>query len=355
MKRTGLSILLLVLLLSFGFIFSVQAQGQMGTNWTAQFYDNINFTGNPYTVPTTFNGLNFNWPTIPNINGVIPTYNGIAFPSQDNFSARFTSNQNFTQGGYQFIVAFDDRVRVYIDGVMVLEDLSGGPTKERRFTQQMSAGTHSITVEFIEITGAAMLQFQWAPENVILTPGAWVTTAPGGTPQPMATPIPPLTASLINVRGLAVRTGPYLGASMVAVALPDNNYPVHAQNTSAEGVTWYQITVNGKTGWSSGRYLAFSTPPDGLGTTGSVFDTLGNPEETGVIAIPRSVMRLRQYPSTRAAELNRIPWGEEVPVYNRTVQGGKDFWYQVRYEGQLGWIHAPYVGIRGNIHDVPIR
>jgi hypothetical protein len=78
-------------------------------------------------------------------------------------------------------------------------------------------------------------------------------------------------------------------------------------------------------------------------------------------------MNFRQFPSIRVQRVPEVPqlfWGAEVEILARTVQGGKDFWYQVRYTPEnsstsyVGWIFAPYVGIkRGSdpIDTVPVR
>lgn len=330
---------LLLALLGLALTAQVQAQAQFGTNWSGSFYNNTSFQDPVVATVTGINGLNFNWPDRPVINGQTLTA-----VNADNFSARFTSVQTFTPGRYRFTVTYDDAVRVLIDSQEVLNEPAAGlrtSTFERDLT-----GTHNFQVDFIELSAAAVLQFQWELAGAAATPG---------TPVPEATPIPPLTASVSGVNGLAVRTGPYLGASMVTVALPGQQYPVLAQNPSEEGVTWYKVTVNGKTGWSSGRFLAFTTDPSGLPFEGSVFDTLDNAPDTGVIAVPRAFMNLRPRPTTRLPILADIPWGAELSLLGRTVQAGDNRWFQVRYGDQVGWIFAPYVGVRGNINAVPIH
>jgi uncharacterized protein YraI len=341
MKRAGL--LLSMILLGMAVVISFQpAQADFGANsWRARFWDNGSFNGDP-DEDITVSQVNFNWPEEPRVDG------NEVLDQENNFSVRFTSSQNFNADTYRFDIAVDDNVTVYIDGEQVFQDLTGGPVKQLSFTRAMSAGSHDLRVDFVEVSGAAVIQFQWFS----------LTTAPTSifTAVPTGTPIPPLTASVsTSVRGLAVRTGPYLGATMVTVAVPGASFPVLARNPSEEGVTWYQINMNGQVGWSSGRYLTFNTEPGGIGIAGSVFDTLGNPAETGVIAVPRSIMNMRAQPSTRTPIIGTIPWGAEVPLYNRTVQGGQNRWFQVRYEGRLGWIFAPYVGVRGDINTVPIR
>jgi hypothetical protein len=178
------------------------------------------------------------------------------------------------------------------------------------------------------------------------------------------------------VRGLAIRTGPYLGGSLIGVLRPGQSFTASARNTDEGGpFTWYLITTNtganvgtpvpgqpvatpvggSKTGWVSGRYLVVQGDPNALPLQGTVFEQLDNPPETGVIAVPRSVMNLRRRPSQRSPLLAQIPWGAELPLYNRTVQEGRHHWLQVRYEGQIGWIYAPFVGTYGNLDNVPIR
>lgn len=344
-KRAGLVMGLIVIIL----LWAIAVQAEFGTGWTGVFYNTTDFTGDEIATVSNINGLNFNWPEKPTVSGTTVSGN-LSKVKANNFSARFTSSQTFQAATYRFDIAVDDNIRVFIDNEQVFEDFTGGPVKVLSFNHDMTAGSHTLRVDFVEISQTAVLQFQWFQQGAAGVPTSIYTAVPS------ATPIPPLTASVSGgIRGLAVRTGPYLGATMVTVATPGTEYPVMARNPSEDGVTWYQINVDGKIGWSSGRYLVFNTDPGGLGVAGSVFDTLGNPPETGVIAAPRSIMHLRAQPSTRTAILGLVPWGAEMPLLNRTVQGGKDRWYQVNYEGKIGWIFAPFVSVHGDIRDVPIR
>jgi uncharacterized protein YraI len=340
----GLAGLLLIMMS----VMVLQAQ-EFGTGWTANFYPNKNFQGNPVTVPN-INGVNFNWPGAPVVNGQTPLGN-----QQDDFSVIFTSTQNFVAGVYRFRVSFDDELRVFIDGQQVYSgrlDPGISPKTESFDYTFPTTGPRALRLEYIEDKQSSVVQFQWGLIGTNVTPGPG-TVFP--TIAPTLTPIPPLTASVTGVRGLAVRTGPYLGATMITTAFPGNEYPVLARNPSEDGVTWYKITVNNRTGWSSGRYLSFNTSPDGLAVEGSVFDTLDAAPETGVTAAPRSIMNLRARPSTRTAIIGNVPWGAEMPLLGRTVQAGTDRWYQVRYNGQVGWIVAGFVTVRGDIRQVPIH
>ncbi len=340
-------VVFILLLLVGSLVFSVQAE--FGTNWTATVYNNRQFENQVGAPISNINGVNFNWTNKPVINGQI-----VDVENEDRFSVRFTSTQTFIEGNYRFDVTWDDQVRVIIDGQTAFEDFSleGIYPKQRTFDRQMSGGPHTLVVELVERGGVAVIQFQWNLVGGNITPGPG-TVFP--TLVPAATPVPPLTASLIQVRGLAVRTGPYLGATMITTAITGQQYPVLARAFSEEGVTWYKITAGDKTGWSSGRFLTFTAPVDGVPVEGSVFDTIDNAPEMGVIAVPRSIMNLRARPSTRTPILNTVPWGAEMPLLGRTVQAGLNRWYQVRYNGQVGWIIAPYVSVRGDIRQVPIH
>ncbi|MBZ0297678.1 MAG: hypothetical protein K8L99_34295, partial [Anaerolineae bacterium] len=66
MRKTGA----IVLLLLFTIFISLYVQAQdFGTNWTGTFYNNRNFQDPVVATITGINGLNFNWPGEPNING----------------------------------------------------------------------------------------------------------------------------------------------------------------------------------------------------------------------------------------------------------------------------------------------
>lgn len=196
-----------------------------------------------------------------------------------------------------------------------------------------------------------------------------------------------ITAQVVVVRGLSVRTGPYLGATFITAARPGNNYGVVARNQDEGIYTWYLLNVpigqptssttvdtSGITaipgvatvaatpvaqqylqGWSSGRYLELTGDANAVPIRSTIFEQIDGAAEVGVLGIPRAPMNLRRRPSTRTQVLAEIPWGAVVPVIGRTIQGPDNFWLQVRYDNLVGWIFAPFVTIRGDVDTVPIR
>ncbi|MCL4251783.1 MAG: SH3 domain-containing protein [Anaerolineae bacterium] len=347
MKRASALILVVLALVAAALLAPITAQADFGTNWTATYYNCTDFNCPAVATQTGVNGINFNWGTSSPFQGV----------NSDNFTVRFESVQTFQQGTYEFVAASDDGIRVYIDGALVLDKFIGRVFTTDRFQQTLTAGAHTLRVEFLELIDQAQVQFQYF--FVSGSPIGVPTTSIGqilGTPIAPGTPTGPL-ATVTGVRGLAVRTGPYLGASFVTTAQGDTGYSVLARNRSEGVYTWYLIQVGERQGWASGRYLTISgVDPNALPERGSVFDEVGNAPDIGITGIPRSVMNLRVRPSVRTQRLDQIAWGEEVSIIGRTIQARQNFWLQVRtQEGQVGWIYAPYVTIHGEINAAPIR
>jgi uncharacterized protein YraI len=355
-------VLILILLLLFIPLLLLpfdSVRAEFGTNWTAEYFDNRDLSGSPEETVTGINGINFDW--------------GDGRPTdevdEDDFSARFSSIQTFSAGTYEFVLTSDDGARVYIDGVLVLDRFVGRAETTDRFTQTLIAGSHSLIVEYFEGDDQALISFQWflvSAESVTGTvTDSSFSTGPTSTPGPTLPP-PTLvftgpTATLFQVKGLALRTGPYTGATLITVIETGRAYGVDARS-EAEGVyPWYRITTTtGRVGWASGRYLNISVDPNELPFAGSVFDDIGGAPETGVTALTRTTFNLRPGPSDRPERTAQVVYGETVQIIGRTVQAGFTKWYQVRRvqaDNQVGWISATegYLEITGDIRDVPVR
>lgn len=160
---------------------------------------------------------------------------------------------------------------------------------------------------------------------------------------------------MTSVRGLALRTGPYLGASFVTTLASGVGYPVLAVNREEGIYRWYKLRVGEREGWASGRFLTISVDPNTLPTDGSIFNDIDGAADTGARGYTRAVMNVRVRPSVRVPQVGSVPWGGEVVVLGRTVQAGQNRWLHVRYNDVIGWIDARYVTIRGEIFQVPVR
>lgn len=367
MKRFYLTIGILTLLFSMGasiFMPLPHSVAQSGQIWTALFYNpptgstDCGAHGLSNGSVTVFTGLNKNWGTGAPTDSSGQPILGIG---TDCFSATFTARDvDFAGGLYEFSVNADDGIRLTLtdqatfDSTVILDDYVASGLRQRSSLATVQGGTYTIIVEYVEYSADAVLQVDWFVSD--------------GTPRATSTSPPAHIANVVQVRGLAVRSGPFLGGSLRGVARPDAEYPVIARNTQEGLFTWYKIQYDIDTiGWSSGRYLTFTTgDPETLPLeTITRFDTVYDPPGN-VIGVTRSVMNFRIYPTQRAGRILAVPqlfWGAEVQILARTVQGGRDFWYQVRYTpdgsatSYVGWIFAPYVGIKSGsapIDSIPV-
>ncbi len=198
-----------------------------------------------------------------------------------------------------------------------------------------------------------------------------VTATPEITAVPTAIPVPSVVL-IEGVRVLPVRTGPYLGATFVTIAVDQSpagapqQYRVLARNNDETAdVTWYQIVANGRIGWASGRSLELRNITDAeLPVIGSVFDNIEGAPDLGVFGTLTRARAVYRRPSTRAATTGvEIPEGEVVSIIGRTREFPFDDWYQVRWAGQTGWIlsesrlEEPAIIVNADIvrESVPVR
>jgi len=166
--RLARLLLLLIVLSAVSLRGSTAPAREFGTNWTANYYNNPSLQGVPVYTETLPTGINVNWGT------------GSPNPAVavDNWSARFTSTQVFNAGGYEFVVSSDDGVRVFVDGILVWDRWIGRVLTTDRFQLSLTAGTHTLTVEYMELVDQAALQFQYFQ---VALPFAPILSEPNGS------------------------------------------------------------------------------------------------------------------------------------------------------------------------------
>jgi hypothetical protein len=128
-----------------------------GSNaFTGCYYNGMNFETLEVSRTDTY-PLNFNW--------------GLGSPdpliNPNNFSARWNGNFAFAGTTYRFTTTADDGVRVYVDGVRIIDRwIDQGPTT---YTHDlvMTAGTHLVTMEYYDNAIGATAALSWAPVTAI--------------------------------------------------------------------------------------------------------------------------------------------------------------------------------------------
>lgn len=128
--------------------------------WFAEYYANAHLIGAP-VLTREDPGIDFDWKTGAPAPGV----------PADRFSVRWTRTATFTEGLYLFRAMVDDGVRVYVDGMLLIDDWKDGGRRELTADRQLAAGSHTLRVEYYERGGTAVIRFGW--EDITALKLAW--------------------------------------------------------------------------------------------------------------------------------------------------------------------------------------
>jgi hypothetical protein len=319
---------------------TVQAQTNLGTNWTASYYRDANFTNLAFTRVDPFINYQFGQGA--------PQGMPAGFPV-DNFSIKWTGSQAFpTAGNYTFTIARDEDAQVVLDGQVIIPFAGGLGNRTYSVTLPITAGNHVIDVFYKEFTGDAYVQFFW-------TLTAAGTTGPTFTPtRTSLPPIPPgaLTATVVRASVLNIRDAPSLGGNRLGRVLRGETYAVVGRDENAR---WFLLQLGGYQGWAWGYYL-FINGNEFNAPVRSPFGTIGVPagvQDTGVVGQSQSTLRLRAASNVASAQIGRVTWGAFLPIIGKTPDG---YWYQVVWKGTVGWVYSPFVEIiQGDINAVPVK
>lgn len=140
------------------------------TDWRGEYFANTSLTGEPAFVRND-GTINFEWGT-GSPGGGLPA---------DQFGARWTRWLYFEEGTYRFTATADDGVRLWIDGQFVLNEWHDGAMTPYTVDLYLTAGNHSLQLEYYENLGDAAVKFSWTHYG-----------QPTETPTPTPTPPPSL-------------------------------------------------------------------------------------------------------------------------------------------------------------------
>jgi len=139
--------------------------------WNGEYFDNVSLSGTAYLTRSDA-AINFNW-DYGSPAGGMPT---------NNFSVRWTGTFAFSAGVYRFYAKVDDGVRLYVDDVCIINGWVDGSLRLYTFNQGLTAGNHTVKVEYYDRTQAARIHVWWQPvTGPTSTPGVSAATA---TPAP---------------------------------------------------------------------------------------------------------------------------------------------------------------------------
>ena len=135
--------------------------------WREEYYANADLSGSPAVVRIVdYVAPEYDWGTsAPDVAGI----------SADYFSVRFTRNVYFAAGTYDFWVTGDDSFKLYIDGVLRIDDgghYPAGPDDETggtasyRYRGSISVGYHAIKLEYKENLKEARIRLFWTTTDL---------------------------------------------------------------------------------------------------------------------------------------------------------------------------------------------
>jgi hypothetical protein len=220
-KALLLSVVLTLIILSMEK--PVQSILAADSAWTGQYYKNRSLQGVP-ALERQDRVITFNW-----------GYSGPAdgWPT-DNFSIRWTRKDYFNNGVYVFAVRSDDGIKIFVDGVKVLDAWYQHEGADWFVTEkQMTAGEHTTVIEYFEQTGYAQIQAGYFAKNPVTATRAATGTSvatPTSGPSPTPTiPPPPAATRTPSIRGT-------LGVQPTALLVPPAQV-VSSGNTAVGGST----------------------------------------------------------------------------------------------------------------------
>ncbi|MEV4539827.1 PA14 domain-containing protein [Asanoa sp. NPDC049518] len=127
-----------------------------GSGLRAEFWNNTSFSGTP-AVTRTDPTVNYAW-----------RFSGSPAPSigTDNFAGRWTGSiEPRHSERCTFTAVFDDTVRLWIDGQLVIDNTAPhGPTVDQG-SVTLTAGRHDLRLEHTEQGGEAYLKLIWSSPN----------------------------------------------------------------------------------------------------------------------------------------------------------------------------------------------
>jgi glucose/arabinose dehydrogenase len=134
------------------------------TDYVGKFWNIPSSTGIP-AVPTatpdhqqTFPEVSFDWRDQVPFDGV----------TGDFFVAQWTKEAEFEAGTYTFTTVSDDGIRVYVDDELVIDQWNDHSARTDTVQKMMTAGVHSIRIEYYEKWGNAVAKFSY--DKVVAPP-----------------------------------------------------------------------------------------------------------------------------------------------------------------------------------------
>lgn len=288
-----------------------------GTIWTGEYFSNANLSGPPFAIIQE-TGPSHDWGLGSPIGGLPADY----------FSARWTGVE-YLDGTYEVSLRVDDGARFYVDGNLMINQWQPSPGNSYAASFSVSAGQHTLVVEYFEAGGYAYLQYGLRP----------VISTPISTTNPTATVI----TNQLNVRNIP---NPCTSAVLTRITLGEI-FPIVGKNADS---SWLQLTVRGTLGWVNARYVSATqlqlVPVTDPGTRPTCA-----PTTSATATVSALFLNVRQTPDpVSGAVITRISFGQTYPIIGKNPDVS---WLLLNVNNTPGWVRSRFVVATG-LDSVPV-
>ena len=139
------------------------------SGWQASYYYGVTPSGNPAFSQQEARGttpLDYNWSTGAPQSAAL----GANVLGNDYWSARWQGEFPFETGNFVFRANVDDGIRLYLDGLLVIDQWRDGYKETSNRVIGIGAGQHTMAVEYYERTGNASIEVWWYRDSAYTGP-----------------------------------------------------------------------------------------------------------------------------------------------------------------------------------------
>ncbi|HEX9990273.1 MAG TPA: SpoIID/LytB domain-containing protein [Chloroflexia bacterium] len=94
------------------------------------------------------------------------------------WSVQFTRNFEIAGGSYDFTLAADSGVRLWVDGLLAVDGWHWDGLHTESYNIDLATGTHNVRIQYFSLDSAARLEFNMAPRGASPTPAPTIQAPP---------------------------------------------------------------------------------------------------------------------------------------------------------------------------------